>query len=83
MSNFLLTYDLRRDEEYEDLLDELREVGAVELQRSVWYLRSDDTCDQLSDHFGKFIDTTRDRLLVARVGDWAGFNNMGGFPSIS
>jgi CRISPR/Cas system-associated endoribonuclease Cas2 len=84
MKHFLITYDLRgSEEEYADLIAALRDAGAVRLQKSVWYLDDDRSTDQqLSDRFGQYMDTARDRLLVVRWVEWAGFNNMGSLPGL-
>jgi hypothetical protein len=58
MTIYLLTYDLTKKKpefDYEILWDELKRLGAVRIQESVWLLNADNTAAELRDHFVSFI----------------------------
>lgn len=72
MSLYLISYELRPQREYERLWNELRRYGAYRGLDCTWWLERDGvTSACLRDHFASFIEP-EDRLVVARVEDWAG-----------
>jgi hypothetical protein len=72
-SMFVVSYDLLAPgRDYQKLYEALRAVRAERVLESVWMLKGTYTAVQLREHFTQFIDAN-DRLLVAQVGDWAGW----------
>lgn len=67
---YLLAYDLVNEPkgtfDYQPLWDELKRLGAFRTQYSLWLVNSNNTAQQLVEHFKKFIDKD-DRLWVTSV----------------
>lgn len=73
---YLVTYDLDRPgQNYQQLWEALRNMGATRLLASVWYLTSNSSAVQLRDYFWRFMDSN-DRLLVVRFDEWASYSLM-------
>lgn len=69
MSNCkLVTYDLVKPEtDYEDLIDAIKGYSDwCTVQKSVWLISSNDTCETIRDHLKKYMDDD-DRLFVAEL----------------
>lgn len=74
MALYFLSYDLRKQKDYQTLLDELGKFNAVRILKSDWcFSREKTTTVELRDHFIKFIDKD-DGLIVSQVNNWASFN---------
>jgi len=72
MAVYLLSYDLRKQRDYEKLTEALEAVSAVRVLESVWaFSYADTNCKLVRDHFVKFIDDD-DGLFVVEEKDWAG-----------
>jgi len=73
MALYLVTYDLRNpDFDYSGLTAKLQELGAKRVQDSVWMLRNKGTTTAaLRDELTPHVHSKKDRLLVAKVKDWA------------
>ena len=77
MALYFLTYDLRKDHDYQKLYDELKSFNAVKVLESTWcFNRANTSASQLRDYFKKFIDTN-DGLLVDQSEGWATQNTNG------
>lgn len=73
---FLISYDLDKPgQNYERLINRLKQFGAFSVLRSQWALKTTWTPVQLRDDLKTYMDTN-DRLLVTEVSDWASFNLM-------
>jgi hypothetical protein len=71
MALYILSYDLRKQRDYQPLWDELGKFHAVRILESDWcFNRINTDTKGLRDYFKKFIDSD-DGLLVAEVNDWA------------
>ncbi len=71
MALYVLSYDLRKQRNYQSLWDELGKFNAVRILESDWcFNRINTTSKGLREHFKQFIDED-DGLLVAEVNDWA------------
>ena len=71
MALYFLTYDLRKQRDYQTLYDELAKFNAVRVLESTWcFNRSNATAAGLRDYFRQFIDAD-DGLLVSESSDWA------------
>ena len=67
MAVHLLTYDLvPPGQDYPNLLDELRRIGAVRLQKSVWLVEVPQTAEQLLTAIWSYLDSN-DRLFVLSI----------------
>ncbi len=74
MALYFLTYDLRKERDYQILRDELKNFRAVQVLESTWCFNSFNTSPRrLRDHFKQFIDSN-DGLLVDESVDWATYN---------
>ena len=73
---YVISYDLRLPgRDYETLYQALRNMGAKPALQSVWAVTSGKTAKALRDQLKAYIDSN-DRLLVAKVTEWATFNAM-------
>jgi hypothetical protein len=77
MPLYLVSYDLRHKNvlgDYDNLVDELQRLNAVELLEARWLLRTKNEAAEVRNHLGKMVHP-EDRLLVTEIGDkWAGRN---------
>jgi len=77
MALYFLSYDLRKQQDYQKLYDELNKFNAVRMLESQWcFKRVNTSAKGLREHFKKFIDSD-DGLSVSEVTDWATFNTLG------
>ena len=77
MSLFFLTYDLRKQRNYQTLYDELGKFNAVRILESSWcFKRINTNSGGLRDHFSQFIDAD-DGLIVSEVIEWASVRTNG------
>lgn len=77
MALYFLSYDLRRERDYQTLYDELERFHAVRIFESDWcFNRANTDAVTLRDYFKKFIDKD-DGLCVSEVNNWATFNAQG------
>jgi hypothetical protein len=80
MALYLLSYDLRKDRDYQTLYDELDQFKAVRVLESCWcFKRFNTNAEGLRDYFKKFIDKD-DGLWVSQIAEdkegfyqWAGY----------
>jgi len=71
MALFTLSYDLRKQRDYQPLYDELKTLNAVRVLESLWAIeRVGINCIGIRDYFKQFVDKD-DGLFVAEVTDWA------------
>ena len=79
MEVLLVSYDLRRDqssEHYERVASSIRACGtAVEVQRSVWLVHSDDGPREVMEAVAEELDAG-DRLLVGAINKAAAHNPL-------
>ena len=76
MALYVLSYDLRKQRNYQSLWDELAKFNAVRILESDWcFNRFNTTSEGLREHFKQFIDAD-DGLLVAEVNAWAAYNTI-------
>lgn len=77
MALYTLSYDLRKQRDYQKLYDELKKFNAIRILESIWcFNRFNTSASGLRDHFKQFIDFD-DGLLVTEVNDWASYNTLG------
>ena len=77
MSLYVLSYDLRKQRNYDALYDEFIKFKAIQILESVWCFEYPDaTAAALRDYFADFIDSD-DGLLVAKMDGWATRNTNG------
>ncbi|MGC1619308.1 MAG: hypothetical protein WA765_12540 [Candidatus Acidiferrum sp.] len=63
---FIISYDLRKpDFDYQPLYDELDDLGAKRIQKSVWAVHSSDSTSDVFDALWPYMHNDRDRLFVA------------------
>ncbi len=71
MALYFLTYDLRKERDYQRLYDEFENFNAVRILDSTWcFNRVNTSPSGLRDHFKKHIDGD-DGLMVSEVTKWA------------
>ena len=63
MAVFCITYDLRKQRNYDPLITELRRLKAIDPLESVWLLDTSSSADDVHDHIRKYLDAD-DGLLV-------------------
>lgn len=84
MYRYVISYDLRKpdytEEDYEDLWNELRTIGAKHIQDSVWAITSELNAKQIFDALRQHMHKS-DRLLVAATDgtDWQNVNGVSKF----
>jgi CRISPR associated protein Cas2 len=77
MALYFISYDLRKNRDYQKLYDALKAFKAVRILESQWcFNRINTSAAGLRDHFKQFIDSD-DGLSVAEVTDWATWNTLG------
>ena len=77
MALFFLTYDLKRQQDYQNLYEELEKFKAVRILESTWCLeRINTSSSALKDYFRKYIDSD-DGLIVSAVAYWSAYNTDG------
>ena len=65
MSVFLISFDrLKPNHDYQPLYDELRKMGAKQIQDSLWSIRTTDAVFVIFDNLWQHMHSERDRLLV-------------------
>ncbi len=81
MALYFLSYDLRKQRNYQPLYDELSKFTATRVLESVWcFQRINTTTANLRDHFAQFIDLD-DGLLVVEATSWAGRKTLKSPPT--
>lgn len=71
MTLYFISYDLRKERDYQKLYDELNKYNAVRILESTWcFNRANTNAEALRDYFGQFIDSD-DGIVVSGVTDWA------------
>jgi CRISPR/Cas system-associated endoribonuclease Cas2 len=72
MTIFFVSYDLRKQRNYQTLYDELNRLKGIRVLESVWSLKLPDTntCVSVRDHLKKFIDGD-DGIIVSIVSSCA------------
>lgn len=74
MALYFLTYDLRKQRDYQKLYDELKKFNAVKVLESTWcFKRYNTSASELLNYFIKFIDSD-DGILVDDSSGWATYN---------
>lgn len=77
MALYFLTYDLRKEKDYQKLYDELSSFNAVRVLKSTWcFRRVDTTAEGLREYFKQFIDAD-DGLLIDESTAWATYKAEG------
>jgi len=77
MALYFLEYDLRKQRDYQKLLDELSRFNGIRILKSLWcFNRANTNCANLRDYFQQFIDGD-DGLVVSEVSDWATLKTLG------
>lgn len=77
MALYFVSYDLVKTKDYQKIIDELKRYGARRMLESDWCFKRLNSGEAVAfrDHFRKFIDSD-DRLVVAEITSWAGFNML-------
>jgi len=78
MALYLISYDLTHHasmNQYEELIGELKRLGAQKVQLSEWMWRSENTPVEIRDHLLRFIHAD-DRLLITAVSNWASWKAL-------
>lgn len=71
MALYFLTYDLRKQKNYQVLYDELKKFNAVRILESTWcFKRINTNSEGLRDYFKNYIDSD-DGIIVSEISDWA------------
>lgn len=77
MALYFLSYDLRKQRDYQKLYDELNSFNAVSVLESLWCFKRFNTSSlNLVNHFRKFIDSD-DGLIIMECTDWASIKTNG------
>lgn len=72
--HYLVSYDLLRPgQNYDGLINAIKQLGGKRVLLSAWAFYSTATAVQLRDHLRQFIDQN-DRLLVTGINGWASWN---------
>lgn len=72
MALYFLSYDLRRQRDYQTLYDELARFNAIRVLESLWCFNRENTSSvNLRNHFMGFIDGD-DGLIVIENRFWSG-----------
>jgi len=70
MALYFMSCDLRKQQDYQPLYDELKKIQAVKIMESTYCFNMHNTsCAVLMDHFKEFIDY-EDGVIVYAVANW-------------
>jgi hypothetical protein len=76
MALYLLDYDLRKQQNYQKLYDELERFQAERILESLWCFNRVNTSPAgLRDHFKQFMDSD-DGICVSEVVNWATYGAL-------
>lgn len=74
--NYLVTYDLNRaGQNYDGLIDAIKSYSCKHVMQSVWFVKSDSSANEISEHLRAFIDNN-DNLFVGEIN----YNHAGWLP---
>lgn len=74
MKSYLVSYDLKKNRNYQKLYDALDVMGAKRILESTWFFKERNTnSDYLRDYFKTVIDSD-DVLIVSEATDLSVFN---------
>jgi len=74
MALYFLSYDLRKQRDYQKLYDELNSFKAISVLESLWcFNRINTSAKDLSTYFRTFVDSD-DGLIVMECTNWASYN---------
>lgn len=73
MPLFIVSYDLMKQKDYPEIINELQRQGARRVLYSQWAIRSHLTARVMREHFQRYVDAD-DRVLVTEVSDWSSWN---------
>jgi hypothetical protein len=77
MALFIISYDLRRQRNYEALYAELKKFNAVKILESLYgFNRFNTNAKNMRAYFQQFVDSD-DGLIVMEVSDWSSYNVNG------
>ena len=77
MKTYLISYDLDKPgQDYKDLIDRLRQLGAIKVLYSEWVLQTPASAVQVRDDLDRFMDANDRILVVALTGESAWRNLM-------
>ena len=77
MALYHMSYDLRKNKDYQTLFEELKRFGSVRILKSEWcFHRINTSAANLREHFKSFIDND-DGISISEVTDWATYNTEG------
>ena len=70
MSLYFVTYELRKDRDYDEIIGELEKFNATRVLNSHWCLKKENTtAKELVNYFRKYIDSD-DAIIVSKSMDW-------------
>ncbi|RDI13211.1 CRISPR-associated endonuclease Cas2 [Flavobacterium sp. AG291] len=73
MPMFFISYDLRKQRNYQTLYDELERYDGVRVLESVWCIKVNAEYEKVRDYFRQYIDVD-DGILVIEATAWATYN---------
>ena len=77
MALYFITYDLRKQRDYDSLYQELKNFKAVRILESTWcFKRPNTNVRDLRAHFKKILDSD-DGLVISEVADWGTYKTEG------
>jgi len=75
MANYVISYDLIEDKNYEDLIEKIKSLGSwAKPLESFWLLVSNSSASEIRDTLKGAVDKD-DKIIVIELGDdWATYN---------
>ncbi len=76
MALYFVSYDLRKQRDYQKLFDALQSLNAKRFLESDWcLLHGNTTCEAIRNYLTPFIDSD-DAIMAAEVSDWASLRTL-------
>jgi len=75
MANYVISYDLIEDKNYEDLIERIKSLGTwAKPLESFWLVVSDSSASAIRDTLKGVVDKD-DKIIIIKLGDdWATYN---------
>lgn len=67
IKKYIITYDLNKPgQDYESLLDGIRTYNHIKVMKSVWFVKTNRTVNEIYNHLRALIDSS-DRLFISEI----------------
>ncbi|WP_262492250.1 CRISPR-associated endonuclease Cas2 [Macrococcoides canis] len=76
LNSYIISYDLNNQKDYDSLITTIETYShAARINKSVWFIKSNDTAKEIRDSLGELIDKD-DSLFVGKLTGTAAWRNV-------